>query len=747
MTIDKKQWTAESVLGSDWAWNFDSSKLVNLVQPSQCAETIPGTCGYCASGCGLLIHMNEGQPVHVRGNPAHTVNQGELCIKGLYEWKALTAPDRATTPLIRRNGRLERATWDEALSLLTQRIQHEIAEKGPEGVGIYTTGQLTLEEHYAIGKMARGILGTPNIDANTRLCMAGAVQGYIRSFGSDGPPGCYADLDLSSLIVVFGCNPAEAHPILWRRIQENVLHRGATLIVVDPRKTLPARLAHTHAALRPGTNVALLNGIMHVIIKEGLIDRAYIDSHTTGFDALADTVSRYTPEYVASVTEVPAEVIRDIALRFGQAKSATTVFVQGVTQSMSAAETVNLICNLHLITGQIGRPGAAPLSLTGQVSSMSNREAGGGGTFVGYRNQMNPAHRAEVADAWGVPEERLPDKVRDITAMLDEIESGKLGLLWNIGTNPAVSLPDLNRVHRLLDKVFYVVQDLYYPVESARFADIFLPAAGWAEKTGTYTNAERRVSLTLRAIAPPGESRSDLEIIQEVARRLDAGHLMPWFDSEQVFEEWKDLSKGRPCDMSGLSHQRLAAEGGIQWPCPSGDHPGTERLYTNGVFSTQAEYAQGYGSQNHPQGRARLWAVDYTAPPEEPCEEYPFWLNTGRILEHYHSRTKTKRVRELNYIAPQGYIEIHPDDAKRLQIDHGEIVRVTSRRGHIEVEAHWTDNVLPGHIFAPFHFGDLDPGEDHLTQAANRLTGSYCCPISRQPMLKIAACQVSKINK
>ena len=720
---------------------FDSSGSPVAETPQ---EWVYSTCGYCSVGCGLYIGVKDGRAVAVEGNPAYPVNHGRLCIKGLYEWKVLHHPERAAVPMIRRNGQLATGTWDEALALMVTKLKENLQAYGPESVGIYHSGQLLLEEYYALGKLAKGVVGTPNFDSNTRLCMASTVEGYIRSFGADGPPGCYDDLDQAKLIFIFGSNPAEMHPQLWQRIIRSRKQNGAKIIVADPRLTLAAQVSDLHLALRPGTNVALLNSIAHVLIEEGLTDPAYIAEHVSGYEELRELVQHYPPERAEALTGVKAEMIIEAARMFGRSPSATTFFCQGVNQSMSATDSVTLINNLHLLTGKIGKPGSAPFSLTGQATAMSNREVGAGRYLPGFRNPQNPVHRREVAEFWGIEENKLPHKTTDIMRMLKLIEEDKLKVLWVIGTNPAVSLPDQGYVRTLLDKVFLIVQDVYYPMETATYADIFLPAAQWGEKTGTYTNSERRVNVGYKAVEPPGEAKADLDIFKAVAERLGAGRMFSWSSSEEVFAEWAALSRGCPNDMSGMTYKRMEQEGGLQWPCPELGHKGKPRLYTEGNFPTREADSQAYGPYNHDEGRARVWGVDYCAPPEVPDAEYPYWLNTGRIIEHYHTRTKTKRVPELTALSQEGFAVLNPEDAIKLEIADGERIRVVSRRSFIEIRAVLKESVSPGQVFVPFHYGDLDPGEEHLKQAANHLTLNWVDPFSKQPIYKVAACRPEK---
>ncbi len=743
------QWAirvGEELNTSNMVWSLEEAGMLHREGDVAVDRWVYTTCGFCATGCGLFLGVKDGRAVAVKGNPHYPVNRGMVsCLKGLYQWKTLHHPERATTPMVRKHGELVPVTWEEALDTMVSKMQEVMADLGPDGIGIYSSGQLLLEESYALAKLAKGGIGTANLDSNLRLCMASAVQGQIRSFGTDGPPGCYEDFDTSQCLVLFGCNPAEMHPQLWYRIIKNKRQNGAKLVVVDPRQTLPAQLADVHLQLKSGTNVALLNGLMHLLVKNGWIDQPFINRHTVGFADLLAKIKEYPPEVTAEITGVPAERLKEAAQLFGTSPSATTLFVQGVLQSAQATEAACLINTMHLITGKIGKPGSAPFSITGQCASMSHREVGASAHLPGYRNSKNPEHRAEVAWLWGIPPDILPSSTRPIGAMLREVEAGRLAFLWNIATNPAVSLPDQAFTRAMLDKVFLVVQDIFYPMETAAYADVFLPAAQWGEKTGVFTNAERRVNLVQKAVQPPGQAKSDLEIIQQVAALLGVGNLLPWQNSEEVFEEWKGLSRGRPNDMGGITYRRLQAEGGIQWPCPHPDHPGTPRLYTDHRFATRPTEVQVCGQWEDPEGRARLWAVDYKSGHSETSREYPLILNTGRVIEHYHTRVKTKRIPELHRISHYPQVDIHPQDADLFGIITGDQVKIISPRGWAVAEAVVTDRVLPGHLFLPFHFGDLDPGEDAHPQAANHLTGWAQDPFSSQPLLKNAACKLERL--
>jgi len=532
---------------------FASSLPVLMAPSARAAATPPldakvdrwvySTCQFCATGCGLYIGTRQGQPVMVRGIPDYPVNQGLLCQKGIFQAEVLRAPERAKTPLIRRGDRLEPASWEEALELITATFRRILEQQGPTGLAIYGSGQLLQEESYVIGKFARGAIGTPHLDGNPRLCMASAVVGYIRSFGTDGPPSNYEDLDHADCIMVIGANLNEAHPVLGGRLMARLARGGCTLITVDPRAVQLARLSQIYLPIRPGTDVALLNAIQHVLIRDGLLDNAYINAHTQGFEELRALVDQYPPSRAAEICGVAAESIEEAARIFGRAQAALTLWTMGINQTNQATVAVNQICNLHLLTGQIGRPGTGPFSITGQPSSMDFRQAGGGPALPGYRSLGVERHRREVAELWGVPFERLPTSTTPAHRIFQGVETGDIRALWVIGTNPAVSFPDQGWARRVLQQAeLLVVQDGYHPTETTNYATVVLPAAIWGEKTGTFTNAERRVNLLRQAVAPPGEARSDFDIVCEVGRRLGYGDLFAFNSTEDAFEEIKVLN-------------------------------------------------------------------------------------------------------------------------------------------------------------------------------------------------------------
>ncbi len=746
-------------------------------------------CGYCSFGCGLHIGVNSaGEAVAVRGNENHPTNNGRVCVKGLYEHKILDAPDRGKWPLIRdANGEWKKITWDEATTILSQKIIHGVDAKGADSIATYNTGQWTLEEYYAFGKLAKGAIGTGTMDSNTRLCMAAAVVGYLTTFGSDGPPGCYDDIESTDCFFVFGMNPAEMHPQLWRRIaRARRSSRVPKLIVVDPRSTLTARSADLHLALKPGTNLALINGIVQQIIANNLTDTNYINAHTRNYEAMAATVAKYTPDYVAAITGCPAADIALAAKWIGESPETLSLFIQGVYQSMGATDTVRMICAMHLIQGKIGRPGSSPFSITGQATAMSNREAGGSSALAAYRNCYNPDHVGELEDFWNIPRGKIPPRkptvitsnrdYQDINSQVEMMRNGELSVFWVQCTNPAVTLPDLNKLYSYMDfnnpdRPYIVVQDIYEPMECTHFADMFLPAAMWGEKTGVYTCSERKVNIGRQAVLPAGYdlrsqgygAYSDLDITKMVADKIasmdarfadkDGKSLIGFSTSEQAFEEWKACTSGTICDMSGMSYDTIEANNGIQWPSTPTNIYGGTRMYTDGRYSTNWDDTQG-GTQDavwvDPDNlsRAYLWAVDYIEAPEIPDRNYPFWLITGRVIEHFHSRTKTKRVPQLHEMVPENYVELHPDDAASLKVSTGDLVRLTTRRGEIVIKALVVGTVQKGQVFVPMHFADLDPADKAIygnrLAATNRLTMNWVDPDCKQPIYKHCAVKLAR---
>jgi assimilatory nitrate reductase catalytic subunit len=706
---------------------------------------VPTTCGYCSVGCGMFIGVKNGRAVSVRGNPDHPVNRGVLCPKGLSEHEVIGAATRARHPLLRAAGprgqsvgvrrrtrRLQRVGWDVAIDTMARSFGEIRNAYGPEAIGVLSTGQLVTEEFYALGKLVQLGLGTRHYDGNTTLCMATAVAGYKRSFGSDGPPGAYADIEQADVVLLIGANIADNHPILWQRLEA---HRGRTLIVVDPRVTKTAMLANLHLPVRPRSDLALVNGLIHIVIRDGLIDRDYIAAHTTGFDALAESVREYTPEAVAGITGLSTDLIHKTAHLYAGARAAFIGWTMGVNHSSKGTETVNAINNLALITGQIGRSGAAPFSITGQCNAMGTREAGFTSSLPGYRTFECADDREALAALWRVPVDRIPTS-RGL-AYPDIIEAaldGRIRALWIIATNPIVSFPNLGVLLQALETLeFLVVQDGFHPTPTSALADLVLPAAIWGEKEGVYTNSERRVSKVNRAVDPPGEARADFDIFLDLASALGCREELfaGWQTPEDAFKEWTRVSSGRLCDYSGLSYALIEAHGGIQWPftasaATTADREAIEapsRLYADGVFQTD-------------DGKARLIPTSWEMFPEPPNPDFPFVLNTGRTVEHWHTRTKTAEVPILERLSPRAWLEMNPRDGRALGLKATDTVDVVSRRGRVrQLELRLTETVAPGQVFVPFHWAEFN---------ANAVTQSAFDPISREPNYKQCAVRVER---
>jgi len=700
---------------SRYAYGKDSR--YGYVSESRVADKwVKTTCGYCSVGCGMLIGVKGGKAVAARGNPDHPVNRGKLCPKGLSEHHILDAPGRATQPLLRKDGKLEPVSWDEALETMIERIGIIQKKHGFGALGVVGTGQLLTEEFYTLGKLVQLGFRTPNHDGNTTLCMASAVSGYKLSFGSDGPPGNYTDLETADVILLIGANIADNHPILCNRLERN---KNRILVVVDPRVTKTAMMADIHLPVKPRSDIALINGIAHILIRDGLIDRDYITQHTSGFDELNFFVMKFTPQHVAEVTGLSVEQIEQVASLYGRAKAAFIGWTMGVNHSTQGAATVTAINNLALITGQIGRAGAAPFSITGQCNAMGTREAGFTSSLPGYRKFDNPEDREALAALWDIDVRYIP-KTRGL-AYPDIIEgavTGKIKALWFIATNPAVSFPNYSVLEQALRSVeFLVVQDGFHPTPTSDFADLVLPAGIWGEKEGTYTNSERRVSKANRIVAPPGDARADFDIFLDLAERMGVRKaLYPgWSTTHDAFLEWQRVSAGRMCDYSHFTWDQIDAAGGMQW--------GGERLYTDGVFPTA-------------DGRAKLHLVPCEPFVEQPNKEYNFILNTGRTVEHWHTRTKTAQVDMLNKMVPNAWLEMNPIDAKRLKLSSHDRVTVVSRRSKVaNLELRITAIVAPGQVFMPFHFSETN---------SNLVTLGAFDPISREPNFKQCAVRVEK---
>jgi anaerobic selenocysteine-containing dehydrogenase len=726
---------------------------------------IQSACVLCSNGCGLDIAVKDGRIVGVRGRAEDRVNHGRLGPKGLHGWQANHHPDRLTKPLIRRGNRFEEVGWDEALDHIVRRSKDIRDRYTSSAIGFYTSGQLFLEEYYTLAVIGKAGLGTPHMDGNTRLCTATAGQALKESFGTDGQPGSYSDLDTTAAVFVVGSNLAEQQTVLWTRVLDR--RRGSRppkLIAVDPRTTPTTLEADVHLAPIPGTNVPVLNGLLHLLIEQDRIDGRYLDAHTVGFERLRDAVAKWTPEAVERIADVPIAKLRQAAEILGTAPTLVSMVLQGVYQSMQATAAACQVNNLHLIRGLIGRDGCGLYQMNGQPTAQNTRETGADGDMPGFRNWGNPKHIEELATLWNVSSDIIPHWAPPTHAMqiFRYCEQGSIRMLWISGTNPAVSLPDLPRIRKILDneKLFLVVQDAFMTETSAR-ADVILPAALWGEKTGCFTNVDRTVHLSHKAVDPPGAARSDLDIFLDYARRMDfrdkdGAPLIKWHTPEEAFEAWKACSKGRPCDYSGMTYQKLSGGSGIQWPCNEQFPDGAKHLYTDGRFNTDADYCETHGHDpdtgaqvtptqyraSDPKGRAILKSADYVPAYEHPDREFPLWLTTGRLVYHFHTRTKTGRSPALEEKAPDAFVEISAEDAATYGIQAGDMVEVRSRRGYARAPARITA-IRGGVLFMPFHYGYWDKND--RPRAANEVTLPEWDPVSKQPHYKCCAVRIRKV--
>ncbi|WP_409291146.1 molybdopterin-dependent oxidoreductase [Peribacillus sp. SCS-37] len=744
--------------------SWENERIDSLVYTQgEVDKWVYSTCNICSIGCGCYTAVKDGKIVGIKGNGEHPINRGRLGPKGENQWYANNAPDRLKTPLVRgASGKLTPASWDEAMNLIVSKAKQSLKEKGPDSIAIYSTGQGFLEDYYTIAKVGRAGLGTHLLDANTRLCTATTEFCLLQSFGADGTPASFDDVDETETLMLFGHNVAETGTVLFERIMERKKRTGKPyIIVVDPRKTQTAKEADLHLQLYPGSNVALLNGLINGILGKGHIDSAFIERHTIGVNDMKESVSEWTIEKTAAITGVPENLLLAAINRLGTTPSLVTTTLQGTFQSADATTACVAINNLHLIRGLIGRPGSGPLHMAGQPSSSANRTAGGVGTYPAQRNPMNPKHIEEMAQIWNVDKISLPTgPEKGIEEQIDMMETGDISFFWNIGTNPMVSLPNRDRARKAFEKTFVVVQDPFL-TETTAVADVVLPAALWGEKEGTMENADRTINLLRKAVEPPEGVKSDLDILLDFASRMnftdkDGNPLINYKTPEECFEEFKIVSKGRPCDMSGITYERLEAHNGLRWPVKDAASLGTPRLYADFVFHTAVDYTQSFTkdqftgrpltklefAKKEANGRAIIHPTRFLPPAEQPNSEFPYWLTTGRLVWHWHTRTKTGRSPHLHMAAQHGYVEINREDAETLGIVQGETVRISSPRGWIQVPARIGDAVQKGLLFVPFHFGSWEKKE-----AANELTAEFVDPLSKQPTFKQSACKIEKLRK
>ncbi|RZL57231.1 MAG: nitrate reductase [Variovorax sp.] len=713
------------------------------------------TCPYCGVGCGVVIESDGTRITGVRGDPDHPANFGRLCTKGstlhLTASAEVTLQTRLLRPMQRprRRAAPQSVSWDTALDTAADRFAQVVAEHGPDAVAFYISGQLLTEDYYVFNKLAKGLIGTNNIDTNSRLCMSSAVAGYKKTLGADAPPACYDDFDDAQCLFIVGSNTAWAHPILFRRIEDaRRANPAMKIVVVDPRRTDTCEIADLHLAIQPGTDVMLFNGMLHLMLWEGWIRPDYIAAHTSGFDALEATVRDCTPDRVAQVCGIDTAALREAARLFATSAATLSLYCQGLNQSSSGTAKNATLVNLHLATAQIGRPGAGPFSLTGQPNAMGGREVGGMANLLGaHRDMANADHRAEVAALWGV--DSVPSRPgKTAVDLFQAAADGEIRALWISCTNPAQSMPDQSTVRRALERCeFVVLQEAFATTATAAYADLLLPATTWGEKVGTVTNSERRISRVRPAVPAPGETRHDWSAVADFAQRLErrlparaAATLFPYaLDSdagaEVIWNEHRESTRGRDLDITGLSWAMLELQGPQQWPLPEGATAGRARLYEDGVFPT-------------PDGRARFFDAAYRPVAEPRDVRYPFSLNSGRLRDQWHGMSRTGTIGRLFGHAAEPAVQMNPQDMVQRHIGEGDLVQVTSRRGSILLPAQGSADIGPGQAFIPMHWGEeYLSGRSSIGErlaGVNALTTPAYCPDSKQPELKHAAVKILK---
>lgn len=682
------------------------------------------TCGYCGVGCGLYIGVKDGKAVYTKGNPYHGVNMGTLCPKGLSEHEMLTSPNRLLSPLIRKGGKLEKVSWDEAFTKVSDTFKSITRQYGSRAIGVLSTGQLLTEEFYTLGKLVQLGLKTNNYDGNTTLCMASAVAGYKQSLGSDGPTGSYEDFEHADVIVLVGANIADNHPILKLHIAKNP--KKPKIVVIDPRRSKTAQMADIFVPIKPRTDLALFNGLAYIVLEQGWENTEYLKNNVTGLGELRKHLQNYPPQEVSNITGIDVKTLYELARLIAGSPAALTAWTMGVNQSYMGTDTVSAIINLHLLTGQIGRPGAAPFSITGQCNAMGTRESGFTSSLPGYRNYGDVKAAEEYARIVNVPPELIPtSRGYKYGEIIEAIERGEIKALWVVATNPLVSFVDQNRLRAALAKLdLLVVQDAFMS-DTAELADVVFSAATWGEKEGTYTNSERRCNRANKAINPPGLAKSDFDIFLEFSGYFEGVRELiypAWSTPSDAFEEWKRVTQGQLCDYSGMSYEMLEHHGGIQWPCNAQFPLGSPRLYTPEIGFRTVE------------GKAKLLSLEWIPLQEPAGEAFPLILNTGRTVEQWHTRTKTRDIGILNDLAPEAWVDINPADALALEVKSGDRLSISSPRGRVDnIVVRVTQTVREGNVFVPFHFN---------TQLINALTPSLFCPKSGEPNFKQTAVQL-----
>ena len=694
---------------------------------SQMPDSLVAThCAFCGVQCGMYLRVEDHKVVGVEPRD-FPHNRGSLCPKGVVAYQQVNHPDRLRYPMIRRGGKgapLKRATWDEAYDHIISRWQKIQAEHGRDAVSIYSGSSMTNEKCYVMGKFARVGLRTRHIDYNGRLCMSSAAGAYAKAFGIDRAPLPMTDIPNADCLLVVGTNVAECFPVLTQWLWK-ARDRGASMIVVDPRETPTARTSDLWLPVKPGTDIALLNAMLRVLIHEGMVDEDYLRERTNGWDEVRAEAEKMTPEEAERLTGVPAARIVTAARIYGQAETSLIMHARGIEHSTHGVDNVLACINLALARGQLGKPGGGVTMLTGQGNGQGGREMGQkAGQLPGYRHIDVPEERQYIADVWGVPEEELPWEGAAATEMVHLMAEGEIKSCMVVCSNLMVSLPDNAVVQKALNNLDPLIVVDFFMSETAELADVVLPGSVWCEDEGTTTNLEGRVIKINAASDPPGEAKRDWEIVNDLAERLGRGQFFPYRNVREIWEELRVASKGGVADYSGITWEKIDEQGGVFWPCPSEDHPGTPRLFKERFY--------------HPDGKARMSAIPYQPPAEEPNDAFPFRLTSGRVVYHYLSGNQTRRLAFLNEQAPEPWVEVHPDAARRLGIEDGEIVRVRTPRSSMDLKALVAPTIRPDTLFIPFHYGHR--------QAVNQLTNPAVDPGVKIPEYKACAATLEKVD-
>lgn len=676
---------------------------------------IPTTCVWCGTGCMLYLKVKNGKVVGVIPSMNHPITRGRLCIKGWKSHEFIDHPDRLKHPLLRKNGRLFEVSWDEALDFVADKLSEIKRRYGPDSIAVFGSAKCTNEDNYVLVRFARAAIGTDNVDHCARLCHASTVVGLSMAFGSGAMTNSIEEIEDTNLILITGSNTSEQHPIIASNMIR-AMRKGAKLIVVDPLRIPMARLAHKYLSPRPGTDIAWINGFINVIVNEGLHDREFINNHTEDFDKMWEVAKNYTPEFVERITGIKKEDLVEAARAYGKAERAMIFYAMGITQHVTGTRNVLALANLAMVTGNVGKRGTGVNPLRGQNNVQGASDlAVLPGVLPGYQRLDDPDVREKFKKVWRV----YPPSKKGLasTEIPDAILEGKIKAIYIMGENPVRSHPDVNHIEKAFAKLdFLVVQDIFMN-DTAKFAHVIFPAAAWGEKEGTVTNTDRRVQRVRKAVEPPGEAREDWWIIKEISKRM--GYEMDFGSASEIFDEMRQLMP----IYRGITYERIEVQG-IPWPCPDENQPGTPYLHKDGAFRRK-------------NGIGKFHPVEHQDPPELPDDEYPFYLSTGRVGFHWHTRTMTKRIDVLEREYPDPFVEISPEDASRLSIKDGDAVEIISRRGSVKMIAKISDRVPSGILFTTFHYTD---------NPANLLTMNVLDPLSLIPELKVSAVKIRKVT-